>query len=276
MYRLLVGDIALQRGDAALAARAYFEAARDTRDAAARARARPKIALAARQRALALEAARLWAELDPAAERPRQVIAAGGLERRTRPGHGTDLQGASSSARSPRPPPEARLGDAFLQLNRLLAHEPDKAATFRLVRVAGGAVSRRRRGALRRRARRVQHRARRCRHGRRSRCRRSTARSRSSPAGSGRCCSRRRSSPSSRRRRPSATSSDFLKTTPESKAARGARAGPVEQKRYADARAMFEELSATGPGQPRVPVRHGDALGADEGLDEGRSRCSRS
>src|SRR5512132_2238694 len=32
MYRLLVGDIALQRGEPALAARAYFEAARETRD----------------------------------------------------------------------------------------------------------------------------------------------------------------------------------------------------------------------------------------------------
>ena len=32
LYRILVGDIALQRGDAALAARAYFEAARDAQE----------------------------------------------------------------------------------------------------------------------------------------------------------------------------------------------------------------------------------------------------
>ena len=32
MYRLLVGDVALQRGDVNVAARAYFEAARDTRE----------------------------------------------------------------------------------------------------------------------------------------------------------------------------------------------------------------------------------------------------
>ena len=70
MYRLLVGDVALQRGDTALAARAYFEAARDARDVRLARRA-TEIALAARQRALAVEGARLWAELDPAAERPK-------------------------------------------------------------------------------------------------------------------------------------------------------------------------------------------------------------
>ena len=74
MYRLLVGDVALQRGDTALAARAYFEAARDTRDARVARRA-TEIALAARQRTLALESARLWSELEPTAERPKQVIA---------------------------------------------------------------------------------------------------------------------------------------------------------------------------------------------------------
>src|SRR5207249_3545671 len=32
VYRLLIGDIALQRGEPALAARAYFEAAREAKD----------------------------------------------------------------------------------------------------------------------------------------------------------------------------------------------------------------------------------------------------
>src|SRR5512143_296341 len=53
MYRLLVGDIALQRGEPGVAARAYFEAARDSRDARLARRA-TEIALAARQRGLAL------------------------------------------------------------------------------------------------------------------------------------------------------------------------------------------------------------------------------
>jgi tetratricopeptide (TPR) repeat protein len=135
MYRLLVGDIALQRGEPALAARAYFEAARDTRDARLARRA-TEIGLAARQRGLALESARLWSELDPSAERPRQVIAGlsgsggGGFDG----GAGTlDLKleiervlaDAIAAGQSP--------GEIFLQLNRLLAHEPDRGATFRLV-----------------------------------------------------------------------------------------------------------------------------------------------
>jgi len=135
MYRLLVGDIALQRGEPGLAARAYFEAARDTRDSRLARRA-TEIGLAARQRGLALESARLWSELDPAADRPKQVIA--GL---SGPG-GDGLEGGTGSldlkleiervladavaaGQSP--------GDIFLQLNRLLAHEPDHGATLRLV-----------------------------------------------------------------------------------------------------------------------------------------------
>src|SRR5437764_7198386 len=73
MYRLLVGDIALQRGDPALAARAYYEAAKEVRDVR-RARRATELALAARQRTLALDAATLWSDLDPTADRAKQVI----------------------------------------------------------------------------------------------------------------------------------------------------------------------------------------------------------
>src|ERR1700741_847889 len=69
MYRLLVGDIAFERGDPALAARAYFEAAKEGRDVRLPRRA-TELALAARQKALSVEAARLWATVDPSAERP--------------------------------------------------------------------------------------------------------------------------------------------------------------------------------------------------------------
>ena len=132
MYRLLVGDIALQRGDPALAARAYFEAARDVKDARLARRA-TEIALAARQRKLAIDAATLWAELDPAAERPKQVIAglasgAAGDDLR-----GSDLKGELERALADAAASGSRLGEAFLQLNRALATEQDKAATFRLV-----------------------------------------------------------------------------------------------------------------------------------------------
>ncbi|MEO8303108.1 MAG: tetratricopeptide repeat protein [Betaproteobacteria bacterium] len=136
MYRLLVGDVALQRGDPSLAARAYFEAARDTRDARLARRA-TEISLAARQRTLAMESARLWLELDPAAERAKQVIAglsgtgAGSGDART---PGSDLQAELERALSEAAASPGRLAEAFLQLNRLLANEPDKGATLQLVR----------------------------------------------------------------------------------------------------------------------------------------------
>src|SRR4051794_22746756 len=53
MYRLLVADIALQRGEAALAARAYYESARETQNITLARRA-TEIGIAARQTALAL------------------------------------------------------------------------------------------------------------------------------------------------------------------------------------------------------------------------------
>ena len=135
MYRLLVGDIASQRGEPALAARAYFEAARDVRDARIARRA-TELALAARQRTLAVEAARLWAELEPTAERPKQVMAGlsngarGGMEP---PGFGAELKTELERALAEAAAAGPRLGEAFLQLNRLLTNEPDKAATLRLV-----------------------------------------------------------------------------------------------------------------------------------------------
>ena len=137
MYRLLVGDVALQRGEPALAARAYYEAARESREPALARRA-TEVALAVRQRAIAMESARLWSELDPSAARPRQIVTAlaGGATGRGADSIGNDaelkveLERALAQAASS----SEGVGEAFLQLNRLLAHEPDKAATLRLVR----------------------------------------------------------------------------------------------------------------------------------------------
>jgi len=136
MYRLLIGDIALQRGEPGIAARAYFEAARETRDARLARRA-TEIGLAARLRPLAVEAARLWSELEPDAERPRQVIA--GLAA-SGAGRGSDAGAASFDLKLEleRVLAEAAasgqsVGDIFVQLNRLLASETDHAAAYRLV-----------------------------------------------------------------------------------------------------------------------------------------------
>jgi tetratricopeptide (TPR) repeat protein len=127
LYRILVGDIAMQRGDAALAARAYFEAARDARDPVLARRA-TEIALFARQRSLALEAAKLWQQLDPQAERARQMVASLAIA-----GAGSDLKAELQRVLIEAAANDKSLGEAFLQLNQALAGQTDKAAAFRLV-----------------------------------------------------------------------------------------------------------------------------------------------
>jgi tetratricopeptide (TPR) repeat protein len=136
MYRLLLGDVALQRGEPALAARAYLEAARETRDPMLAKRA-TEIAVGARARALTIESARLWSEFDPSAQRPKQLVAAlsggAGAKGFDSPGVGNDLKAELERVLADAATSPVALGEAFLQLNRLLAHEPDKQATLRLV-----------------------------------------------------------------------------------------------------------------------------------------------
>jgi len=136
MYRLLLGDVALQRGEPALAARAYLEAARETRDPSLARRA-TEVAVGARARSLSLESARLWSEIDPQAQRPKQLLAAlatgaGGKGFDT-PGVANDLKAELERALADAAASPAALAEAFLQLNRILAQEPDRVATFKLV-----------------------------------------------------------------------------------------------------------------------------------------------
>ncbi len=126
LYRILVGDIALQRGDAALAARAYFEAAKESQEPRLARRA-TEVALFARQRALALEAAKLWQSLDPTAERARQMVAT-----LTQSGAGNELKAELEHVLADAAT-NGTLGDAFVQLNQALSAQTDKAAVYRLV-----------------------------------------------------------------------------------------------------------------------------------------------
>jgi tetratricopeptide (TPR) repeat protein len=127
VYRLLVGDIALQRGAPALAARAYFEAARDAQDAELARRA-TEVALFARQRDLALEAARLWSKLDPSADRAKQMVATLSL-----PGAGGDMKAELARVLAEAGADSKTLGDAFVQLNQALSAQTDKTVVYRLI-----------------------------------------------------------------------------------------------------------------------------------------------
>ncbi len=127
LYRVLVGDIALQRGEPGLAARAFYEAARDAEDPALARRA-TEVALFARQRPLALESAKLWATLDPSADRARQLVAT-----LSQAGTGTDLKRELERVLAEAAANGKSLGDAFVQLNQVLATQSDKVAVFKLV-----------------------------------------------------------------------------------------------------------------------------------------------
>jgi|SoiMethySBSTD1v2_1073268.scaffolds.fasta_scaffold169320_2 tetratricopeptide (TPR) repeat protein len=135
-YRLLLGDVALQRGDADVAARAYIDAARAARDARLARRA-TEIAIASRERGLVKDAAQLWSDIDPAAERPKRVLAALAAD----DGKGVPSSAADDELRSriERVLADAALsgpgvGDVFMQLNRLFAQQSDKRAVLTLVR----------------------------------------------------------------------------------------------------------------------------------------------
>lgn len=127
VYRMLVGDIALQRGAPALAARAYFEAAQDSQDAQIARRA-TEVALFARQRDLALEAARLWAKLDPSADRAKQMVAT-----LSQPGAGGDIKAELERVLAEAGADSKTLADAFVQLNQALAAQTDKTVVYRLI-----------------------------------------------------------------------------------------------------------------------------------------------
>ena len=130
LYELLLGEIALQRGDAALAAQTYLDLAQRVRDPRIARRA-IEVANQARMPELALEAARVWHDIEPDSIQALQVVAA--------------LLVAAKRVDDAEPYLEKLLSaqgvaleNGFMQLNRLLAGNPDKAANLRVVRRLAG------------------------------------------------------------------------------------------------------------------------------------------
>lgn len=74
LYTFLLADIAAQRGQTGLAAQAYLELAKNTRDLRAVRRA-AQLAYESRQMEQTVEAFKLWHELEPQATMPRQMMA---------------------------------------------------------------------------------------------------------------------------------------------------------------------------------------------------------
>jgi len=126
LYEMLLGEIALQRGSADLAAQTYAGLAKRTRDPRIARRA-VEVANFARTPQYALEAAQAWHEADPASQQALQtlvgVLVGGRKVEEAEPYLAKLLASDGATA-----------ANVFLQLGRLLAGNPDKQANQRVVR----------------------------------------------------------------------------------------------------------------------------------------------
>ncbi len=126
LYELLLGEIAAQRGDPELAAKTFIDLAKRTHDPRIARRA-VEIANFARIPELALEAAKLWHESEPDSAAALQMVTVYlAAVRRVDKAEPYLKQLLSSSETKPE--------NVFMQLNRLLAANPDKSANLGLVR----------------------------------------------------------------------------------------------------------------------------------------------
>ena len=125
LFKFLLSEIAGQRGNLQLAAQGYLEMAKSTRDPRLARRA-TEIATYARLQGTALDAARLWFELEPDNAQARQNLV------------GLLLSG--NKLGEAKPHLEALIGaggdpaQGFLQLHSLLNKHPDRAAVLAVVK----------------------------------------------------------------------------------------------------------------------------------------------
>jgi tetratricopeptide (TPR) repeat protein len=125
LYEFLLAEIAGQRGNVALAAQAYVDLAKQTRDPRIARRA-TEIALYARMNNAAIEAAKIWYQGDPDSQRPLQAL--GGLLVASSRYDEAAPYLKKLLATAPNGP-----GNGFVQLTRTLANAQDKAAALKLV-----------------------------------------------------------------------------------------------------------------------------------------------
>jgi Flp pilus assembly protein TadD len=125
LYEFLLAEIAGQRGNPALSAQAYADLARRTRDPRIARRA-TEVSRIARQPAFAVESARIWYETDPESREALRTLT--GLLVTT-----NRVEEAQPYLQKILAAEGAGIGDGFLQLNRLLANNPDKSANLKLI-----------------------------------------------------------------------------------------------------------------------------------------------
>lgn len=126
LFQYLLAEMAINRRELGIAAQAYVDLARKTRDPRIARRA-TGVAVQARQAALAVEAATVWLQSDPNSLQARQTLASilisSGALQDVRPHLEMFL------ATDPKQTPQV-----FLQINNLLAHHADKPAVAALIK----------------------------------------------------------------------------------------------------------------------------------------------
>jgi len=126
LYDMLLGEIAQQRGDYALAAKTYLDLARSTRDPRIARRA-VEVANQGKLPDMALQAAKTWYEIEPQSTAALGVVASLLVTARKVDEAEPYLEKLLDSE-------GVDLERAYLQVNRLLAGNPDKASNLRVVR----------------------------------------------------------------------------------------------------------------------------------------------
>src|SRR5688572_31623244 len=122
LFKMMLAEVAVQRGQPHIAVQAYLELARETHDPRVAQRA-TKIAWNARFTSAALEAAGIWLQADPGSAQARQIIAALLVNQ-------SQLSEARPHLEKWLTADRENIGSSFLQLNALLARHKDKAAVF--------------------------------------------------------------------------------------------------------------------------------------------------
>ena len=125
LYEFLIAEMAGSRGQIGLATEAYLDLTRSTRDPRIAKRA-AEIALFARRFDLALEATKIWSEVDPQSQQPKQMLtsllSATGSNEELEASIAPQLAAAGKD-----------VGVLLLQINRALARHPDKKSAQQLV-----------------------------------------------------------------------------------------------------------------------------------------------
>jgi tetratricopeptide (TPR) repeat protein len=126
MHKMMVAEVALQRGQPQIGVAAYLELARETKDPRIAQRA-AEVAWSARHVDAATEAAGIWLQASPGDPRARQVLAALlANEQKLDAARGHFEQWLASDREN--------IGQSFLQLSTLLARNTDRKGVLTLLR----------------------------------------------------------------------------------------------------------------------------------------------